>query len=784
MQANQTPTKQRSGPRAARRVLAGAVVTALFTAPTVTAAFAAPTDHSEAFGQVINVDGLGLDVADAGYSYSANPSSPAAQENPLNLSALNGLLGVEVGAITLPVIGDDGTGLIQLGQAGALSSYAIADTATHAKASAGVLGGDGALAVDGNTSDLASIDLTKLFGQTGLEGVTDDILDQAELQLGALGSTTERTDGADPSHEYKIASATVDLRSPLISQLSTGLTTTTTELGAALNGIVGDGGLTDTISSSLNAVNVDLLLAEIGLSNSNLVVNGLDDVTGTLSTVLAQELVSDTGAVSLNLGEGTVNIDLSKIITGGLNDQPANTELLDDATVAKISAEITSLLDEVTTNLTDAVNEILAEATFTLTADVNAEVVLAGDLVDGGVNISGSLADLLNGNTEAFTLANTLELLPGLGGINVGSLLDSVLELVLGVTGPAFQGVNALLDGYPEAIQALVTEVAGPLIDTGIEPVLQSALSVTLNEQGTVASTDVTVPATGAAAPAAAQIVAPAPEGELNYVTALAIDVLPVLGAGAVGVDLGTSAVRAAAEAPAVAVVDILTPAEGEEVPVGDVDVTGTGEPGTEVTVSIPGQADQVTNVGEDGTWTVTFPDVPAGDHTATATDENDSTDVVNFVVVDPAADAEATDVDTEATDAVDADATDAVDADATDAVDADATDAVDADATDAVDADATDAVDADATDAVDADATDAVDADATDADATDAVDADATDADATDADATDAVDADATDADATDADATDAVDADATDADATDADATDAVDADATDAD
>ncbi|MCZ4141283.1 hypothetical protein BZG17_25980, partial [Escherichia coli] len=107
---------------------------------------------------------------------------------------------------------------------------------------------------------------------------------------------------------------------------------------------------------------------------------------------------------------------------------------------------------------------------------------------------------------------------------------------------------------------------------------------------------------------------------------ALAIDVLPDDAAVAVGVDLGTSAVRAAAEAPAVAVVDILTPTEGEELPVGPVDVTGTGEPGTEVTVSIPGQDDQVTTVGEDGTWTVTFPDVPAGDHTATATDENGST--------------------------------------------------------------------------------------------------------------------------------------------------------------
>ncbi|WP_426733640.1 choice-of-anchor G family protein [Glutamicibacter sp. 2E12] len=795
MQANNLPPAKAGKGRVARPVLAGAVVASLFVAPTVTAAYAAPDDLSEAYGQVINVDGLGLDVADAGYSYSANPSSPAAQSNPLNVAALNGALNLTLPTINLPVISDDASGLLELGQAGALSSYAIADTATHAKASAGVLGADGALALDRAPGDLATIDLTKLFGQLNLDGVTNQVLDVAELQLGALGSTTERLDGANPTHEYQIASATADLHSPLLSQLSEDLTATTTEVGTALNGLVGTGGTVSSLVDALNLLNINVLVAQAGISNAALSIDGLDGVVDILNSVITEELVSDSGLVSLNLGEGTVHLDLSKAIEGGLNDQPANTKLLDDKIASKVSTELTGLLNEVVTNLTTALDEILNTATFNLTANIDVRTALGG-VAEGKIDLSGTLNGLLHGDTENFADNSSLVLLPGsLIELDLTSALNSIVAAVTTTTGNVLDATTGLVDALPGAIQGAVDGVVAPLIENGIEPLLAGVLEITINEQNTIASADLGVAAV-------AQPAEPAPEGELNYVTALAIDVLPDAPALTVGVDLGTSAVRAAAE---YADVVITSPVPTDAFTEGDeVIVTGTGEPNTTVDVTLADGTPVTVDVDAEGNWTTTFPDVPAGEHIITATD-GISTDDVTITVAPAATDADATDaVDADATDAVDADATDAVDADATDAVDADATDAVDADATDAVDADATDAVDADATDAVDADATDAVDADATDAvdaDATDAVDADATDAvdadatDAVDADATDAVDADATDAvdadatDAVDADATDAVDADATDAvdadatDAVDADATDAVDADATDA-
>lgn len=83
----------------------------------------------------------------------------------------------------------------------------------------------------------------------------------------------------------------------------------------------------------------------------------------------------------------------------------------------------------------------------------------------------------------------------------------------------------------------------------------------------------------------------------------------------------------------------ITSPQEGELLLVDepgdlrDVVVAGTGQAGAEVTVEIPGEDPQVTDVDEDGNWSVLFEDLGEGDYTATATQDDDSTDSVNFSI-------------------------------------------------------------------------------------------------------------------------------------------------------
>ncbi|MDZ5145840.1 choice-of-anchor G family protein [Microbacterium testaceum] len=232
--------------------------------------------------------------------------------------------------------------------------------------------------------------------------------------------------------------------------------------------------------------------------------------------------------------------------------------------------------------------------------------------------------------------------------------------------------------------------------------------------------------------------------------------------------------------------VEITAPIAGTEYEVGEPDatrsvtVTGTGQAGAEVTVSVPTLGAQTATVTSAGLWSVVFADVPVGDFSVTAVQDIDgSIATTSFSVTAVAADADADVLDADVLD-IDADA-DVLDADA-DVLDIDAdADVLDADA-DVLDIDADvadiDIVDADA-DVLDADA-DVLDIDV-DADVLDAdadvldIDADVADIDIVDADA-DVLDADAdvldidADADVLDADA-DVLDIDA-DADVLDADA------------
>ena len=69
------------------------------------------------------------------------------------------------------------------------------------------MGADGALNVDdSNAGDFknAKVDLTNVFGQAGIDGVTDGIIDELSLELGAIGSTSE-AEGSTYTSEYVVS---------------------------------------------------------------------------------------------------------------------------------------------------------------------------------------------------------------------------------------------------------------------------------------------------------------------------------------------------------------------------------------------------------------------------------------------------------------------------------------------------------------------------------------------------------------------------------------------------
>ncbi|WP_152666882.1 choice-of-anchor G family protein [Arthrobacter sp. YC-RL1] len=608
------PEKKGAAPRAARRVLAGAVVTSLFIAPCVTAAYAAPNDSSEALGRAIDLNLLTIPVADAGYAYSGNQSSPDAVHAPLNVSAL-GAIELDLGpGLQLPLIGEAGTGLLQLGQAGVLNSYAEAATATSAKAGAGAVSSNGGIALDAEGSDsmTANVDLTKLLKQLKVENLTDSVIDEASLEIGALGSTAEKSDGTLKS-EYLVAGAEATISSPAVEGLTTSLGGVVDGLGTTLNTTLSSDGVLGTITSGLNAIDIDLRpLARIGITESKVALDGVDAALDQVKTDVLQGVVtSKSGLVSIDLGTGDVSVDLSKVTTGGLNGKSANYELLSAQAVQEIADEVTSALSSIVTDLRDALVAALDE--IDIVVDLGLEARLALPLAEGTANIRGSVASFLGlVDTEPTTTVD-LKLL----GLNLGELITPLVKGVVGVVRGAIGPVlNPVVDGLAGTITGVVSGVTDPL-EPVLEGVLNEIVEITLNEQGKTTIDDPN------ADPDSTQ--------EADYVTALSVTLLPAMGEQANKVSLARSEVRADDE---VAPVDILTPGENTTVPIGDLEVTGTGQAGTTLDVALDNSPPQKVTVGEDGTWNVIFLDVPAGSHTVTATDGS-TEDSVSFTAED-----------------------------------------------------------------------------------------------------------------------------------------------------
>src|SRR5699024_5864390 len=111
--------------------------------------------------------------------------------------------------------------------AGALNAYGHAPQYNNAKASAGAVGSDGALNLDDiNNGDYgnANVDLTAVLKQLGLDGVTDQVVDDLSLELGAIASTAD-SNGTEYTPDYVVADGTLTVSSPAVEGISDALDT-------------------------------------------------------------------------------------------------------------------------------------------------------------------------------------------------------------------------------------------------------------------------------------------------------------------------------------------------------------------------------------------------------------------------------------------------------------------------------------------------------------------------------------------------------------------------------
>ncbi|HVX07592.1 IPT/TIG domain-containing protein [Humibacter sp.] len=439
------------------------------------AAVASPGDSSTASGTFVSgtlFTGIPLDsVAGAEGVSASNPGNPdpVTETGTLDVTALSAI------QVSLPNGLDIPFG--QFMQLGAVNQYAQASDAGVSRAASGAVGNDGAVDVDGSGAFPAdaTVDLTKLLGsQTALSA--------ANLHVGAVSGVAALSgDGAAPAtscadisdpvncRDYNVANAGLNLTSPLVGQLVTGVNGTLDTVSGTVNG------LSDSLGSAVlgQILDIPALSSILGSGdNSTITATVNADLRSALAPELAGTLSQD--GVTLNLDDGTITVDLATVI-GGLNDRDLNTPLLSADVISSVVSDVDGILQQLQTNINTALATALDAVPVTISGGV---CVPLGGCAVGGLTVSynGTLGDLASGDAVVTVT----------GTGTVGSALGPVLSALTGGLSTALSGVVTPVRS--SAISTVSTAVASDVttLSTALDPVLTSigtVVGATLNVQ-------------------------------------------------------------------------------------------------------------------------------------------------------------------------------------------------------------------------------------------------------------------------------------------------------------
>ena len=489
--------------------------------------------ESLARAQLIEVDGLGLDVLDVTTTDAEYPADPGPTTSAIDVAALESLVGLEIPALQLPLVGDGSNGgLLDLGDAagaGLLNGYASATDHSLATAASGTVTDDGALNLspveDPSDTDLTRLDLTALLDDHRVSGLTDAVVDEVSLGLGALASTASWEAGGTPSSDYVLAGAELQISSPAVGQLVTGLTGAVSTLNDRLNSLLGPEGPLQVALDGLGEVldlRIPLLLT---LDVDRLNVHARVELASLTDELLREPRTSEDGLITLDVSSGTIAVDLSRLSDGGdLNEMPPSSELLTAENTTRIVTSVTDLLATLITGVEDAVTQAVTGTGILVTAD--AELSLLGILLpptaEVSITIDTTVRDILDrdGARPGISIEGDLLGIPLV--TLVGRLLEPVVETVLPALLSPLTSVLEEVPGLVEEVVAPVVRGVSGTLSPVLAPLLSQLLQLTVNEQEL----------TG-------------PEGEETFTArALTVELLPVLGDASVTVGLASSSVR------------------------------------------------------------------------------------------------------------------------------------------------------------------------------------------------------------------------------------------------
>ena len=420
----------------------------------------------------------GIGGVTAQYINGVTPGTNVVNTTNLDVNAL-GLAPVVINSITLP-LGD----FLQLG---AINQYAQASIDGASRAFDGAVSDGGVVSIGGSTDFPAdaTLNLMQLLPAT-------PILTQADLSLGAIigaaqwsasvGNTlATTTDVTNPvqGRTYNIAGATLDLNSPLVSDLVNLFDTIANNAGVAVSNLGSD--IINGLLSGVNGVmsTIDGLVPGVSILSNDLSVNvSLVDLSTELAPILQTPVTSGDGVLTINFSAGTVTIDLNQLL--GINGLPPNTNLLSSTVIDTIVADLNEVLQSLQTTVQQLImSKLTGTAAVTISGGINLLEVLGVPTAGLDISYSGTLADLVT-NTQPLVITGTGTLAPFTAALG---LLITTIQTTLGTV------LNPLINDpttgiLPTAINAIASDVTD--VSNQLSPVfalINSVISIIINVQ-------------------------------------------------------------------------------------------------------------------------------------------------------------------------------------------------------------------------------------------------------------------------------------------------------------
>jgi hypothetical protein len=582
------------------------IATIGYIASVAPSAKAATGDTSIAHASVLGgTNVLGIDLSQLLFPVQAGyPSDTASATTPVTSGIDLGVAvpDISLGAVSLPLVstGSSGNALINLGTFTGSAQTSDGTATSQATAKSDVTG--------------VKVDLTPLLGDTSVASLNlQNVISDLGLNVGAIDSTATALPATAPQGSYNIAGATLDFVSPTVAGIGN---TITGDIGPLITSLQGKlvSGVNDTLATVL------LPATETGLATAPTVVVDIPWQTA-VDTVLATDVVNH--GVTLNVANGTISIDLAQLMTSGsLNDQDPNTQVLTPAVIQNIIQGLTDDVNEIVNNVIGAVTTAIDDTKLTVSESVSVPGVPAGiapDLLDLSVSLDATIGQILGTDTTPLDSAANAITASAAGvpllNINAAGLLTDLQPVVTPlVSGPA--GI------IPALTTALQNDVTTPVLNA-LTPVFQALnriLQITLNAQNP----------------------SPSVAGQTFTESALSLDLLPNSALNLVGVGLTQATVMAPATVTPTTVPEppvITSPTDAPAtapLATAPTAISGTGEVGDTVTVSVNGNVVGTTTVTADpttgaGVWTLD--NVSASAFTADGTTSNTITATQSNVI-------------------------------------------------------------------------------------------------------------------------------------------------------